>query len=272
MKISNFIIIFCLISVISCATVKNNAGYVITNKSIDNKVYKQTYCNEQKAVAWQEIDGFNHLGWVFFHVEQKRYVVQINDKVYPINMDKIKPLDVAQREGLRIAIEAGFTSYTEYGENFQRQRVLAEEERKRQEEERRLENNRLRNEIDKNFGVVAVGSLLHVKNGEVKIGEIIRLGDTFSYNTNSWARLNSGAYVFGDFQEFEIRGLDMRNVNVKVINPDRSGHFMQGGNITAGGRRGYIVKYLGTEDVITVAGLRKVVWVLECIGGNIYAE
>jgi hypothetical protein len=262
---------------LSCATIKNSSGYVITNKLFEgsdgkiNTVYKQTYCNDQKAVSWYKIDGFNYLGWVFFHIKNEKYVTQINNRVYDIKIDNIMPFEVGQAEALKIAQNAGFNSYSEYQKYFEEQKIIAQEEKKRQEEERRLEIIRLRGEIDNKFGVVAIGSLLHIKNGEVKIGEIIRLGDTFSHNMN-WQRTRSGSYIFGDFQEFEIRGLDMRQVKVNEIRPDRSGHFMQGGNITAGGWRGYIVKYIGTEDVITQAGLRKVIWVVECIDGNIYAE
>ena len=300
MKISRIILIFCLISVLSCATRKNNSGYVITNKSFEtpdgkkNAVYKQTYCNDQKAVAWYKVNGFNYLGFVYLNLKNKKYVLQINNKNYVIDIDKIMPHDIGQSEALKIAQNAGFSSYSEFRDNFEKQQKLAQEERKRQEnlareekrrqenlvreekrrqeEERRLELIRLREEIDKKFGVVAIGSLLHAKNGELKIGDIIRLGDTFSYYMNSWSRSSTGSYLFGDFNEFEICGLDMRQVKVKEILPDISSLYYQGGSFSIGGRRGYIVKYLGTKDVITQAGLRKVIWVFECIGGNIYAE
>jgi hypothetical protein len=280
MNKSIIILTFCLISILSCATIKNSSGYIITNKTYNNsdgkknKYYKQTYCNDQKAVAWYEIDGFKHLGYIFFYLENGkygRYVVEIKNKFYAIDVNKIMPLEVGQAEVLKIAQIAGFNSYSEYQKNFEEQRLLAQEEKKRQNEEKRLELIRLRKEIDNKFGVIVVGSLLHIKNGEVKIGEIIRLGDTFS-NMNSWSKSKNGGYIFEDYNEFEIRGLDMKQVKVNEIGQDLSGHFMQGGRITAGGRRGYIVKYLGTEDVITQAGLRKVIWVCECIGGNIYAE
>lgn len=280
MKKLSIILIFCLISIISCATVKNSSGYLITNKpliGLDGKKvkgFKQTYCNDEKAVAWYTVDGFKNLYSVIVSVrgDYEYYGVIINDKFVNIKIDDIMPYEVGNAEALKIAQKAGFNSYLEYEKNFREQQALALEEKKRQEEERRLEIIRLRREIDNKFGVFAVGSLLHIKNGEVKVGQIIRLGDTFSYNVNDWKRLSSGAFVFGDYDEFEIRGLDMRQVSVNEIKPDRSGYFVDGGRISAGGKRGYIVKYLGTEDVITQAGLRKVIWVCECIGGNIYAE
>ena len=252
-----------------------------------NKYYKQTYCNNQKAVSLYELDGIYYLGLVFLDLETGKYVVNINNDTYRIDINKIMPFDVAQAKTLKIAKDAGFNSYSEYQKFVEQQniserekkrqqeieqRIKQAEENKRKEDERKSEIVRLRSEIDKKFGVIAIGSLLHVKNGEVKIGEIIRLGDTFSYYMDSWKRLKTGSYIFGDFDEFEIRGLDMRQVNVKVITPERSGFFAQGGLIDFGGRRGYIVKYLGTEDIITQGGIRRVIWVLECIGGNIYAE
>jgi len=271
MKTTYIILILCLFSILSCATI-NSSGYKITNKSYDNKYYKETYCNGQRAVSWYEIDGFNYLGYVYLYLETDEYVVQINKDVYRINIDKIMPIDVAQKEALRIAQNAGFNTYSEFQKYTESQKLAEKEKKKREEEQKRLETKRLRDEIDDKFGVIAICSLLHVKNGEVKIGEVIRLGDTFSSNMNSWSRTRTGSYLFGDFNEFEIRGLDMRRVNVKEINLDLSGMFIEGGTIDFGGRRGYIVKYLGTEDVITQAGLRKVIWVLECVGGNIYAE
>jgi hypothetical protein len=276
MKVTNIILIFCFFSILSCATI-NSSGYKITNKSYNtngkkNKYYKETYCNGQRAVSWYEVDGFNNLGYVYLYLETGKYVVQINNEIYGINIDKIMPIDVAQKEALRIAQKAGFNSYSEFQKYTERQKLAEIERKKREEEQKRRETKRLRDEIDDKFGVVAIGSLLHVKNGQVKVGEVIRLGDTFSSNMNSWLRSNKGGYLFGDFNEFEIRGLDMRRVNVREINTDLSGMFSQGGRIDFGGRRGYIVKYLGTEEVITQAGLRKVIWVLECVGGNIYAE
>ena len=292
MKTSSIILSFCLFSMLSCATIKNSSGYLITNKSYEgsdgkiNTVYKQTYCNNQKAVAWYKVNGFDYLNWVYFHIKNEKYIVEINNRQYNIDIDKIMPLDIGQSEALKIAQNAGFNTYAEFRSNFEEQQKMAQKERKRQEdlarverrrqeEENRLALIRQREEIDNKFGVVAIGSLLHVKNGEVQPGEIIRLGDTFSYNFNNWKRLSSGAFVFGDFDEFEIRGLDMRQVNVKEV---QSGNLrdtsFSSGRLTSNptGRRGYIVKYLGIEDVITQAGLRKVIWVLECIGGNIYAE
>lgn len=271
MKATNIILFLCLFSILSCATI-NSSGYKITNKSYNNKYYKETYCNGQRAVSWYQIDGFNYLGYVYLHLETDKYVVQINNDVYRVNIDKIMPNDVAQKEALRIAQKAGFNSYSEFQKYTERQKLAEIEKKKREEEQKRREVKRLRDEIDDKFGVVAIGSLLHVKNGQIKVGEVIRLGDTFSSDMNSWLRSNKGGYLFGDFNEFEIRGLDMRRVNVKEIDRDMSGMFSQGGRIDFGGRRGYIVKYLGTEEVITQAGLRKVIWVLECVGGNIYAE
>ena len=272
MKILNIILMFCLVSILSCATVKNSSGYIITNNRY-NMYYKQTFCNDQKGVSWYEIDGFEYLGFVFFHIKDKEYVVKIKYTYYKIDINKIIPLEVGQSDALKIAQNAGFHFYEEYQKYFEEQKLLAQKEKERQQEEaKKAELTRLRNEIDKKFGVFAVGSLLNFKNGEVKIGQIIRLGDTFSYNMAIWRRANTGGYIFGDFDEFEIRGLDMKQVNVNVNRPDLSGRFVDGGNMNYGGRRGYIVKYLGTEDVITIGGLRKVRWVCECIGGNIYAE
>jgi hypothetical protein len=286
MKLRNIILLSCLISILSCATtIKNSSGYIITFDSNSEYFFRQVFCNDQIAFAWYNIDGFNYLWQVRFDSVKKVYVVRTEGYHYDnigyreIGINQIIPLDVAEAEALTMAQNAGFNSYSEYAQHHEIEKLLAEEERKRQEierwqqeQERILEKNRLREEIDNNFGVIAVASMLHAKSGELEIGDIIRLGDTFSYNTNNWIMSNRGGFLFGDYQEFEIIGLDIRQVNVKVIEPNRTGYFVEGGNISAGGRRGYIVRYLGIEDVITQAGLRKVIWVFECIGGNIHAE
>ena len=275
MKTRNFVLIAFIVSIISCkttTTVINSSGYIITYDPSGDGYAKQVFCNGQPAYAFYNADGFYHLFQVRYSPQDKKYVALMTNYEYEFKIDQILPLDVAEAQALIIAQNAGFNSYVEYAQNHYIQTNLADEERRRQEIERIAEINRLREEIDNSFGVIAIGSLLHAKSGELEIGDIIRLGDTFSYNTNNWARSNRGGFLFGDFQEFEIIGLDMREVNVNVTEPSRTGYFVQGGNITTGGRKGYIVKYLGTEDIITQAGLRRVLWVFECIGGNIYAQ
>lgn len=276
-----------LIILTGCATTtkRNDSGYKIQTKRLDYNtnesggksnvniggwVAHEILCNDEKAFSIFELNGQSYLCNVNY--DGKKFFVIIDRKRHSININDIIPESIARNKfDVIVKEKTGFNSLAELNQHRENQNRLAQEERRRQEEEKRQELIRLRNEVDNNFNVVAVGSLLHVKNGEVKIGEIIRLGDTFSHNMN-WQRTSRGSYIFGDFQEFEIRGLDMRQVKVKEIKPDRSGYFMQGGGISAGGWRGYIVKYIGTEDVITQAGLRKVIWVLECIGGNIHAE
>ena len=275
MKIRNFVIIIFIISIISCATtatVINSYGYIITYDPSGDGYYKQVFCNDQPAYAFYNTNEFYHLFQVRYSPVDKIYVALMINYEYKFTIDQILPLDVAEAQALMIAQNAGFNSYVEYAQNHYLQTEIAERERRQQEIERIAEANRLRSEIDNSFGVIAIGSLLHAKSGGLEIGDIIRLGDTFSYNTNNWARSNRGGFLFGEFLEFEIIGLDMREVNVNVTEPSRTGYFVQGGNITAGGRKGYIVKYLGTEDIITQAGLRRVLWVFECIGGNIYAQ
>ena len=270
MKMRNVFLFFSIISILSCATtITNSSGYIITYDLSGEIWGKPVFCNDQPAYTLYNIDGFYHLFAVRYNPERKIYVALLPNYQYELNIDQILPQDIAEAEALIIAQNAGFDSYYEYARDHHMQSELARQERLRQEGEQIAEINRIREEIDNNFGVIAIGSLLHAKSGELKIGDIIRLEDTFSYNTNNWARSNRGGFIFGEFQEFEIIGLDMSQVNVNIMEPNRSGYFVQGGNISAGGRRGYIVKYLGTEDIITQAGLRRVIWVFECIGGNI---
>jgi hypothetical protein len=285
-------------SELSYATTKNSSGYIITNKSYDNDYYEQTYCNDQEAVAFYEIDGFNYLSWVFFHLDYKLYVVEIENKRYEISIDRIKPLEVGRSEALLIAQNAGFNSYSEYRNYTEEQKKLAKEQKKQQEEqkkqqekERKLEKVRLRNEIDNNLGVVAIVSIYDAKSNKLNIGNIYRLNDTFFANyifrepeknngaiipTRYSQKLKSGGYDFGEFNEFHIIGKDMLNLNLTKLDDALRLNTFMNYNVPVrggfGGYRGYIVKYLGTDQVITQAGLIKVIWVFECIGGNNYID
>jgi len=149
MKKLNIILIICLISIMSCTTVKNSSSYIITNKSyrgildgMRHEYFKKTYCNGQIAVSWGVIDGVNNFGPVYFKLESKKYVFVVDRKYYETDINKIIPINLAQEDALKMAREAGFNSFSEFQKFTQQQRILEAEERKQQAEEKKRQEDK----------------------------------------------------------------------------------------------------------------------------------
>jgi len=248
--------------------------------------YYEVYCNKEAAFVITELNGLHYLSKVQY--DGKKYYIFIDKKRHEIDVDKIIPESVAITEFDKIVKEkTGFNTLAEFNRHRENERKEAEEKRKNEEME---EKRRLRTEIDQRFGVTAIVSMYDAKSGKLNIGSIYRLNDTFfstfpfresknggaaNFSRRDTIKGNSGQYIFGEFQEFEVKGIDMQRIDLKDVKKtynivDITGYPIGSDTYTC--KVGYIVKYLGTEQILTKAGLQKVIWVFECISGNNYAE
>jgi len=148
MKTMNFIFFLFFILLVSCATeknttVKNGSGYKILNKPLydpngeRNTKYDETYCNDQKAWSFFEIDGIKYVNRVYY-INNKNYVVSINGYYHIITIDQILPEDIALLRRQEILDSAGFTSYEEYIQHYENIRRSVVDEKEREKENRRL--------------------------------------------------------------------------------------------------------------------------------------
>ena len=292
MKKYIFVFVIFSIFLIGCSTIRNSSGYKIKIKRSDYYtngngtmymngfgVAYDVFCDNKNAYSIFNLNDISYLRKVGY--DGKHFYVIINERKYNIDVNKIKPENIAKRDyDLLVKQSTGFNTYEEYIRYIEQKKI--EDQRIKNEEKR------LSDEVDAKYGVVSVVSLYDAKVNKLRVGYIYRLKDIFFagmstspetssssyYMFSEHLRLRTGAYIFGEFSEYEIRGLNMENVDVKKLpsNWRMSLYANIIGPITFGGNTGYIVKYLGTEQVITQAGLIKIIWVFECIGGNKYVQ
>ena len=299
MKKEYCFLILASILVIGCATIstfENSAGYIIKTKDLghskgivddstpwgiarmlggglpqNNWPAHSVECNKQTAYAIHYVNDVVYLCRVEY--DGNKFFVIINRRIYNITIDQIMPDFVAYKEMSRILSDKGFNSSADYYAYLDEQKELAERqkilERLQRERERAIEEKRLSEEIDKRYGVVSVVGIEAARSNNLVIGNVYRLNTLFFANNRY--RGNGDTLYFGEFDEYEILGLRaMLNANAKEVirRTNHSFYYTQ----SYDGRKGYIVKYLGPKEVITVAGLVKIVWAFEYIGVNRYAE
>jgi len=267
-----------LLLTISCSTggfkIRSLSGYEIKTINLGGRTDK-VYCNKEEAFTIFSLNGINYRAQVWYNPSTGNFFVSINNKYYNVKTDNILPDSISKIEYDKVVKQTtGFDTYAEYDWHRKQQQELEEEARK-------AEHKRLSDEIDKKYGVVGVirefgGSEIRtnddgtktgvilpgIQNSSFRIGAVYRLYDPLRIDL--LRKLDANTYVrqFHDGYEYIIRGNGIFSADVRDVYV----------NLHYYGKKSYLLRYLGMEQVITRAMLVKVVHVFEYVAGNKYAE
>ena len=288
--------IFLSFSLLICCKTINSSGYKIVTESLGYSTSVAPLRGFTAVRANAEGTGIytahsvlcdNEVGYSLYQLNDTIYLckveyngstffVIINEMAHKISIDDILPESVARKRFDQIISETTeFNSLAELNMCIEQQKRIEDnrriQEQRRLEQERIAEEKRLFEEIDQRYGVTSAVWISTAKTNDLIIGNVYRLNNLFFSNREY--RSNGNILLFGEFDEYEILGFqNMINADAKEIIHRQSMPYPLRAREQYLGRKGYIVRYLGPKEVITRAGLVRIIWEFEYIGVNKYVE